>query len=71
VGVLLGIGVSVLVGVDVGDIVGVNVGKRVGMIWTGVQVTNAVGVVGSFSIIVLMAVGCILRLTETKAKPNP
>jgi hypothetical protein len=71
VGVSLGIGVSVRVGVDVGVMVGVKVGKRVGMIWTGVQVTNAVGVCVSLSDVVLIAVGCIFLLTETKAKPKP
>ena len=67
VGVSLGTGVSVRVGVMVGVRVGVKVGNLVGMIWAGVLVLKTVGVDVEVLINELVAVGCSLRLTVTKA----
>ena len=67
VGVSLGTGVSVRVGVMVGVRVGVKVGNLVGMSWEGVLVIKTVGVDVEVLTNELVAVGCNLRLTDTKA----
>jgi len=67
VGVSLGTGVFVRVGVIVGVRVGVKVGNLVGMTWAGVLVLKTVGVDVEVLINELVAVGCSLRLTDTKA----